>query len=208
MEYTPLICFCAILTKHMTFRQQITNMWYTFRFLFRKKRSIFALALLSFFFFTLLKLIPVYHILRDSFRVPGMPLLRKAQLFYSYTYATCADHLWNSRLVTILLSILIALNIFLFVAYAKRQGKFILATHKTFLASIGGIILGFFGIGCISCGAFILAPLITFLGLGAYMQFFQSNAYLISVIGLVFVLFSNFYLLYQLSKPITCNVSE
>ncbi len=183
-------------------------MWYTLRFLFRKKQNVFVLMFLSFFFFTFLKVIPVYHILRDSFRVSGITLIRKIQLFYSYTYATCSDHLWNSRFVTIFLSILIALNIFLFVAYAKRQGKFIAATHKTFLASIGGIILGFFGIGCISCGAFILAPLITFLGFGAYMQFFQSNAYLISVIGLVFVLFSNFYLLYQLSKPITCNVSE
>ncbi len=188
--------------------QQVKGMWYTFRFLFRKGKNILALTLLSFFFFTLLKLVPVYPILRDSFRISGMTLARKLQLFYTYTYATCADHLWNSRLVTIFLSILIALNILLFVAYAKRQGRYIVATHRTFIASIGGIILGFFGIGCISCGAFILAPLITFLGLGTYMQFFQSNAYLISVIGLVFVLLSNLYLLYQLSKPITCDVSE
>ncbi len=188
--------------------RHLKDMWYTLRFLFRRKRNILMLTLLSFSFFTLLKVIPVYHILRDSFRVSEMTLIRKIQLFYSYTYATCSDHLWDSRLVTIFLSILIALNVFLFVAYAKRQGKFITATHKTFLTSIGGIILGFFGIGCISCGAFILAPLITFLGLGAYMQFFQTNAYLISVIGLIFVLLSNLYLLYQLSKPITCNVSE
>ena len=181
-------------------------MWNTLLFLLKKKGNIFVLFLLSFFFFTILKVIPVYHILRDFYRIPNISLTRRMQIFYDYTYATCNDHLWNSRIVTIFLAVLIALNVFLFFVYAKRQGKFIAATHKTLLTSIGGIILGFFGIGCISCGAFILAPLITFLGFGAYMQFFQSNAYIISVVGLVFVFLSNFYLLYQLSRPITCDV--
>ena len=180
-----------------------------FRFLvryFRKPSHVVSYLFLSFIVFSILKIIPVYHILKDFFSIRGLPLHRYFEVLYEYIFLTCGDHVWKTRLVTIFLALLISLNIVLFFLYAKRQGSFLRMTHKSLLGSLGGIILGFFGIGCISCGAFILAPLITFLGLGAYMKFFTEHAELISFIGVFFVLISNLYLLYQLQKPIVCNV--
>jgi len=189
-------------------RQTIRDIRFTFLQIVKNPRYLMSWGVSSFFIFVVLKLIPHYQLLKDFFAVPGVSFMRRLEILNEFTFLSCADSLWETRIVTILLSLLIGFNIILFFLYVKRQGSFLRASHKSFIASLGGIILGFFGIGCISCGAFILAPLITFLGLGSYMRFFTEEAYTISLIGVLFVFLSNVYLLWQLSKPIVCSVED
>ena len=192
---------------HMKYKRALQDIRYTFLKIIKNPWNDILLIFLSLLIFITLKIIPVYTLIRDFFKVSGTSFLRKLEVVNEFTFLSCTDSLWETRIVTVLLSVLIAFNILLFMLYAKRQGTFLRGSHKSMLATLGGIILGFFGIGCISCGAFILAPLITFLGLGSYMHFFTGEAHIISFIGVLFVFLSNLYLLRQLSKPIVCSVA-
>lgn len=151
----------------------------------------------------LLRLLPVYEILKNFYSLADISFTRKIEVFNQYIFESFVHGTFQEKFSTITLSILSSFNILLFIIFAKRQRKFLVG--KSFFASLSGIFLGLFGVGCVSCGAFVLAPIITFLGFGAYLNQFIKHAGLISNIGIIFVLISIFYLLKQISKPMICK---
>ncbi len=169
----------------------------------KKPKNIFFIISVSIIIFILLRFLPVYRILFDFYSLPGISFARKLEIFYQYIFDPFLNALFQEKFITITLSILTSFNILLFIIFAKRQKKIL--SGKGFFASLSGIFLGLFGIGCISCGAFVLAPIITFIGLGAYINKFIENANIISNIGIVFVIISIVYLLKQISKPLMCK---
>lgn len=172
--------------------------------LFNKPSFVLYHALGTFFIFTLLRIIPVYHILADFYRISHVSYTRKISVFCEYVFLSFFDALWYEQAALILLSFLVSLNFMLFVIFAKRQKKML--SKRSFIASLSGMIFGLFGVGCLSCGALIAAPLLTVLGFGAYLGFFTSNAFFIMCIGIFCIVMSIMYLLYQLSRPAVCSV--
>ena len=157
----------------------------------------------SFFIFVLLRIAPVFEILKNSYKIPGLSFPRKWDIFIEYVFQTFCDINTAEQLLIIILSILTALNIVLFVIFAKRQRKML--SKRSLAASLSGMVLGLFGVGCLSCGVLILAPLLTFLGLGAYLGNFAEYAVTISYVGMVLVILSSLYLLKKISEPLICE---
>lgn len=166
------------------------------------KKDIFWL-IVSFFVFAILRTMPVFEILQHSYSIPGLPFWRKIEIFYEYIFVYFLDTAGIEQFLTIALAILTGFNVVLFIDFARRQKKIL--SKRSLFASISGIFFGLFGVGCLSCGAFVLAPVITFFGLGAYGAYFTKHAVILSVIGLILVLASNIYLLYQISRPLVCK---
>ncbi|MCA9352832.1 hypothetical protein KC901_01475 [Patescibacteria group bacterium] len=152
--------------------------------------------------FLVLRLLPVYEILSNSYKIPGLQFSRKWDIFVEYTLTSFLDVSLNEQLLIVGFSLLIVLNILLFVVFTKRHAKFF--HKKSLFASISGMFLGMFGIGCLSCGVLVLAPVLTFLGFGAYLGTLSHYALAVSYIGLGFVTLSSVYLLYKLSRPLVC----
>jgi len=168
-----------------------------------KPKNIIFLILGSFVVFTLLRVFPVYEILSDFFTISNITAMRRFEVFNEYVYDSFLTATLSEKITTISLSILTAMNVLLFTLFTKRQRSML--SGKGFFATLSGMVLGLFGVGCLSCGAFVLAPIITFLGLGTYMKFFVEYASIISYIGIIFVLISNIYLLRKISKPMVCE---
>jgi hypothetical protein len=168
----------------------------------QRKKNIISLLIMSFVIFTLLRVIPVYKVLRNSLRISNLSIGRKFELFYEYIFGSFMLSSSGEQFLIIILAILTALNIILFTIYAQRQKSIL--SGRSFVASISGMVLGLFGVGCLSCGVLILAPLITFLGLGAYASGFVEYAFLLASIGVLFVLISNCYLIKKISEPLIC----
>ncbi len=110
---------------------------------------------------------------------------------------------WNSFLA-IVFPILISINIILFKELYQKQ-KFILKS-KGFFGSISGIFFGLFGVGCAACSGLLLAPLISFLGLGWVFKILPYGGEELAYLGLILVLFSNIYLLKKIYEPTICKV--
>lgn len=169
----------------------------------KKPKNIAVVVLGWILMFVLLRVFPVYQILKTSYRIPGMAITRKLELFFEYTFASFVGIGLLEQFLVLSLALLTVINIFLFVVYAKRQSKIL--SGKGFLPSIIGMFMGLFGVGCISCGAFILAPVLGVIGLGSYISGFSQYAVLISYVGLLFVIASIFYLLKKISTPQVCS---
>ena len=64
-----------------------------------------------------------------------------------------------------------------------------------------------FGVGCLSCGFLIMAPVLTFLGLGAYLGKVGEHALLVSYGGMILVIISILYLLKKIGEHLICETS-
>jgi len=202
IEYHIALGYVCLLKEPVYNASMLQILWSIIK---RTKNSI-ALLITGFIIFTLLRIIPVFKILKSSFGIPNISFSRKWELFNEYVYQSFFDISAVEQSLAILLSLLTALNIILFIIYAKRQKQ--LLAQKSFIASISGMFLGLFGIGCLSCGVVILAPLITFLGLGVYAGAFIKYALVLASIGIVLVLISNAYLLKKISEPLICDTDS
>ena len=176
----------------------------TFINIMRKWKNSITLVIGSCVLFIILRILPVYEILKNSYKIPGISFSRKWELFIEYTFQSFVDISLGEQFIIFALSILTTFNIILFIIFARKQQKIL--SKRSFAASISGMVLGLFGVGCLSCGFLILAPLITFIGLGAYIGDFTQYAITISYGGIVLVIFSIFYLLKKISEPVVCNL--
>lgn len=174
----------------------------TFINIIKRPGNIFLTLGFGFTIFTLLRIAPVYEILHNTFKISTLNAGRKFELFIDYVYTSFFEMSLGEEFLIIILSLATAINIVIFIAYVKRQRKVL--SGKSLAASISGMVLGLFGVGCLSCGVLILAPVITFLGLGAYSQLFIRYGLMISYVGLILVIISILYLVRQLSKPLVC----
>jgi len=174
----------------------------SFNQIFSKPKNFFLTIVTMVLVFFVLRILPIYEILWNSLRIPGLSLSRKFEIFFEYTFLLFFKLHTLEQFLILALTLITSINIILFVIYAKRQRR--LLSGKGFFASISGIILGLFGIGCISCGVLILSPLISFIGLGAYTSGITHYALLLSFTGVILVSLSNLYLLHQLGKPNVC----
>ncbi|MCA9351859.1 hypothetical protein KC866_00500 [Patescibacteria group bacterium] len=168
----------------------------------KRRWNTIALVCGSCAIFLILRIVPVYGILKTSYALPGLSFVRKIDIFLEYVIYSFTRISFHEQLLVIALSILTTLNIILFIVFTQRQQK--LLSKRSFIASVSGMVLGLFGVGCVSCGVLVLAPLITALGLGAYLGTFTQYALLIAYIGLGFVIVSSLYLLRKISQPNIC----
>ena len=173
-----------------------------FTSIFRKPKNIIALLIGSLIIFFILRVLPIYEILHNSYKIPGISFQRKQELFFDYTLGSFLDIPVIEQVLVISLSLFTVINLILFIVFARRQRKIL--SKRSFIASVSGMFLGLFGVGCLSCGALIMAPLLTFIGFGAYLGSFAEYALWISITGVLFVLFSIFYLLKKISEPMIC----
>lgn len=95
-------------------------------------------------------------------------------------------------------SFLFVVNMVIFVYFFKRQKALLSASHKSL--SVVGMFLGLFGVGCLSCGTLLLAPLVTALGLGGLLRFGSG----ITILGLGLLLISSMMMLRKMSQPLVC----
>ena len=175
----------------------------TFLSIIKKPKNRVFIFIMSLLVFILLRIIPVFEILKDFYSLAGITAVRKISIFYEYTLLSFFDTGLLEQILLVLLSVFSAFNILFFILFARRQKKML--SKRSFFAAVSGMFFGLFGVGCISCGAFVLAPIITFLGFGAYIGFFTAHALLITCIGIGLVFLSAVYLLHNLSQPLVCK---
>ncbi|MFT5179732.1 MAG: hypothetical protein ACI9GH_000106 [Candidatus Paceibacteria bacterium] len=106
-----------------------------------------------------------------------------------------------SATTILLIAFFFAINISLFVYYVKRFKE---------TAGVGtstlGLVIGTLGVGCASCGSLVLTSLLSLVGLGGTLSFLPFGGEEFSVIGLVLIVVSMYYLLKKISGPAVCEV--
>lgn len=169
---------------------------------FNISKALYVLVA-SFFVFVLLQIIPVFTFIKVAYSMPGLSTQRYFEIIYQYVFEPFGYITFIQQAITILLSVAIVVNFILFFKYIIRQRK--IFSGKGFLGTFAGIFLGMFGLGCVSCGALVVTPLLSIIGLGSFAYNIIEYSVVISAAGLILVIFSILYLLKILSKPLVCK---
>lgn len=169
---------------------------------FSRPQNIFWEIFLSLLIFIGIRYFSYAHIIKAIFHIPSLSLWAKILLTKKYIFDSFILLSFPEKFVLILFPILLSLNILFFIRLFKKKKT--LLRSKGFWGSFVGIFLGVFGVGCLSCGALVLAPVLSFLGLRFLFLPLQNHAFLISLFGLVLLVASNIYLIRQIEKPEVC----
>lgn len=169
----------------------------------RKNVLYFVIA---FIVFTLVLLIlPSFHVVQGIIRI--FPLSDGA--LYTSLVQTLLMNLYVmnllERFIFFLFALSLSLNTVLLIAYVKNYRNQIKQSGTTL--SFLGVILGMFGIGCLSCGVLLLAPLVSIIGIST-TQILLSHSLLLSIIGIALVLFSSYLLILRMNKAYVCKVKN
>lgn len=111
------------------------------------------------------------------------------------------DAMTGSALLIITTSLLFGINIGLFVFYIQRKRSLPHLTEGT--STLGGLVAAIFGVGCASCGTFILGATLSSVGAGGLLALLPLGGHEFLIISVVLLMAS----IYSLTRSIeTSNV--
>tara|TARA_B100000745_G_scaffold187366_2_gene122903 strand:- start:54454 stop:54843 length:390 start_codon:yes stop_codon:yes gene_type:complete len=109
-----------------------------------------------------------------------------------------------SALYTITIALLFGVNIVVLVHYVRTTRK-IRTSNKGTWTSFGGIVSGFLGVGCASCGTFILTGLLGLFGAAGSLVFLPLGGEEFGLLGIVLLVYSIYTLLKKIDRPLVCS---
>ena len=106
---------------------------------------------------------------------------------------------------TILIAGFFGINVAM-TTYYFRQEKTI--TGKGLGTGIGGFISGIFGIGCATCGSFIITPLLALIGAGGFLTLLPFGGEEFGFLGVGLLGFSVMSVAKKINQPSTCPIEK
>lgn len=139
------------------------------------------------------------------FSLNEITFIEKFQFLFSFYGSIETNFSAISATATILISILFGLTVVLFIHYVKIMRGF-KGIESVGATSIGGIVSGFFGIGCASCGSIILVALLSQIGAGGVLFLLPFGGEEFSFIAVILLGYSVYILLKKIHSPQVCEI--
>jgi len=126
----------------------------------------------------------------------------KMNIFWSLLTAIKPNFPVSSIVITVSLSILLAIDISLFIFYFKRQ----LAVRAEAGVGIFGLLIGFLGIGCSVCGPIILSSFLGLTTATVLIGFLPLGGLEFGIIGIILLLLSIFLIAIKIQEADNCKI--
>jgi len=107
---------------------------------------------------------------------------------------------------TILIAVLFGMNIAMMVFFIKKQQGTIAHTQGIFGAGIGGLVSGILGMGCASCGTFVLTWLLSIFGVGGILTYLPLHGQEFGLLGVALLLYSLWHVSRNIDEPNVCTL--
>jgi len=131
-------------------------------------------------------------------------LLDKLNFLFSLYGSIATNFTIVSASYTILIAVLFGVSAAMFAFYIHQQQGSV--QGSTSVASLGGLVSGFFGIGCAACGTFVLTSLMGLFGAGGVLTFLPLGGEEFGFIGVGLLGYSIHKTSEMIQKPKTCAV--
>lgn len=105
---------------------------------------------------------------------------------------------------TIAIALLFGLNLAMIIYLIAKQRSLI--GGKTLSVGMGGVLSGLLGIGCASCGAFLLTAVLSSIGAISLLAYLPLHGGELGVLGVVLLLISLVLVSKKITKPTTCKI--
>lgn len=132
--------------------------------------------------------------------------IEKVQLLMSLYGGITTNFTVVSALYTILIAILFGVYSALFVYYIRTMQAKNNGAVSVSALGVGGVVSGFFGIGCAACGTFILTSLLTFGGASTFLTLLPLGGQEFGFLGVGLLVYAIYSLLKKLNQSPVCSI--
>lgn len=131
---------------------------------------------------------------------PSVSFTEAVNIIFSLFLSIGTNFTAVSASYTIAIAILFGINIALLTYYiSKRRGAI---QGKGGVLGIGGLISGVFGIGCASCGIFILTAVLALIGAGGIIAFLPLGGEEFGILGVILIGYATYWTAKKIEEPL------
>lgn len=182
----------------------MTNVLKSFKEVFKKPRyAIFAMAI-SFVIYVISIWLPSKDLLRLVFDSELFDFGEKIKFLGSMFGLIKTNFTIISGTLVVILSLLGGINMALLTFYFRRRIKL----QKSVGIGLLGIISGFLGIGCASCGSIVLSSLIGFSAASSFVGIFPFGGLEFAVLGTIILIISICLTARKIQNPLLCRIER
>lgn len=167
-----------------------------------KRWHYVVLALLvSFLLFLFVIWLPNLSFVREITFSPFFTITQKISILLSSLGAFKTNLSLFGKVTLIITSLLFGLNVSLFSFYIKRRVKL----EKEVGMSLGGMLAGLIGIGCASCGSFIIASIFGMSASAVFIGLLPFRGQEFAVAGILILSLSIVLISKKIQEPFVCK---
>jgi hypothetical protein len=172
---------------------------------FTKPKYIFLAVVITVVIFTLAIWLPNFSLIGIMLLSDFASVYEKLKFILSLYESIFTNFSTLSASYTIMIAVLFGIQSALLMFYIRKVRSGIRGVSGTSAAGIGGLISGMFGIGCASCGTFILTSALSLFGATGFLSFLPFRGEEFGVLGVILLSYSIFLLLKKIQGPLVCS---
>lgn len=178
----------------------------TLRDILLRPAYLFTASMVAMVVFALAVWLPNLRLIYTVLLSDTIPALSKLKLFVTLFGSIQTNFTIISASYTIAIAILFGVNIALLIYYVRSIREGLKGAKLTGATGIGGLVSGVFGIGCASCGTFILTSVLALFGASGVVAFLPLGGEELGLLGVGLLAYSIYLIAKKLREPLTCEV--
>lgn len=175
--------------------------WVSVKEVMKRWHYVVLALLVSLLLFLFAIWLPNLSFVREITFSPFFTITEKISILLSSLGAFQTNLRPFGRLVLVTAVLLFGLNVSLFSFYIKRRVKL----EKEAGMSIGGMLAGLIGIGCASCGSFILASIFGMSASAAFIGLLPFRGQEFGILGIIILGLSIILIAKKIQEPLICK---
>ena len=177
-------------------------MFFALKQIFSKVKYITIAVVLAAIVFIFIVWLPNLSLVKEIIFGSNISIGLKIKFLISLLGAIKTNSSTVSFISTIVISLLFGLNISILSYYINKR-----KTKKRIISSLslGGLISGIFGIGCASCGTFLLTSFLSLIGASSFLALLPFGGEEFSFLGIFLLIYSSYSILKKINDPLICD---
>jgi hypothetical protein len=175
----------------------------SFKEVFKKPSYVILALAVAFVVFLISIWLPSWEWLYFVFTSKIFNFPDKIKLFWSSLDLVKTNFTLISRMFVICLSLLAGINIAMLTFYLKRR----IVLQKTAGIGLLGIISGFLGIGCASCGSVIFPSILGVTVASSFISILPLKGFEFGILGIIIILVSIYLIARKIQSPLACKLN-
>ncbi len=176
----------------------------TFLLVYRKPSYLVLALMVAFLTLTVAVLVPNWMLVWFGLSIEGIGFSAGFSFVWSIYGSLLTNFTPLSATVTVAMSLLFGLNVSLLVFYIRMMRGNGGAITRVGSLSLGGLISGFFGIGCAVCGSVILTSLLSLFGAASLLVWLPLHGEEFSFLALVMLSYALVVVLRRINAGRVC----
>ena len=179
------------------------NLHTAFREVFARTGYIVLASVLALIAFAFAVLLPNFELIFGLLNNSSAPFVTKISIVASLLGGIVTNFSLLSAGYTIAIAVLFGINIAMIVYLTRKRRQL---GGKTVSVGVGGVVSGLFGVGCASCGAFLLTAVLSSIGAVGILAYLPLQGGELGLIGVALLAVSLVLISKKITQPLMCKI--